>query len=189
MSTQCQLCGVTKPTQQLNRNSGLAMCDQCHGGEIHAACHNLGMDYQISRSHRVVPGPNNSSTTYHYLEITSRYPRLDEPFKGHFSRESAIGFLRTILDTVGLGDPKVGDPLFDDYVKIKAAENGEMMRILRAQAGLQDAIMELLSGDGDITIANDHVHVRVVQTEIPPEDAPALRGVCALVAHIQNAGV
>ena len=109
MSTQCQLCGVTKPTQQLNRNSGLAMCDQCHGGEIHAACHNLGMDYQISRSHRVVPGPNNSSTTYHYLEITSRYPRLDEPFKGHFSRESAIGFLRTILDTVGLGDPKVGD--------------------------------------------------------------------------------
>jgi hypothetical protein len=186
MSTRCQLCGVEKSIQQLNRNSGLAMCDTCHAGEIQPACHHLGLSYHVERSTREVRTQNTSST-YHYLDITARYPAHAVPFQGQFSRESSLGFVRKFLDTVGLGDPKVGDPLFDDYVEIKAAENGELMRILRAKPGLQDAIMELLAGDGEIMLAHDHLTIRIVQSETPPDDAPALRGVCALCAHIQSA--
>ena len=68
------------------------------------------------------------------------------------------------------------------------AEDGALMKILRSNHGLQDAIMELLSNQGQVELTHQQILIRIVQADTLPQEPVALRGLGALVAHLVNAG-
>ncbi len=190
MSHQCELCLRPRSTRELHRSCGLAICDDCMNGAFEHATHRLGFSFHSSRSSRVVR-TGETSTTYHYLDITAKVSMNGHALEGRFKRESQMigaGLLRGLADAIGLGDPKVGDPLFDDFVKIRADPAGPMMGMLIARPGIQDAIMELLSNDSasEVFIGTDKLHAQVVQANTPPNDTDTVRAMLAIAAHIQK---
>lgn len=188
MSSHCQLCGASRATQQLNRSCGLAMCDACYGGHFQPALDHLGVGYQVERGTRRVRTGDNSYTTYHTLEITAMFPSRGQNLEGVFAREKGLAMMRKLLDTVGFGDPKVGDPLFDDYVKIRAAKDGPMMDLLRQSEGLQNTIMELLGEEGIVELRDGRMSIEVAEQNTPPDELEPLRATLAIAAHLALAG-
>ena len=180
---KCQLCAAEKSARELNRCCGLAMCDRCHEGDLQEAFERLGVTYELTTKRRETKG-----ATWHHLDISARYPGPGVAFHGQFSREVSGKFTRKILDAMGRGDPKVGESLFDDFVLVDAEEDGALMKILRSNHGLQDAIMELLSNQGQVELTHQQILIRIVQADTLPQEPVALRGLGALVAHLVNAG-
>lgn len=56
------------------------------------------------------------------------------------------------------------------------AEVGALMKILRSNHGLQDAIMELLSNQGQVELTHQQILIRIVQADtLPPRARRAAR--------------
>lgn len=186
----CELCGASQSIQQLNRSSGMGMCDVCYHGDMQSARERQDMDYSVRREQRTVR-TENSSKVIHLMHISARLHGLEQGWRGLLKREGqylGASMVRGLADAVGLGDPKVGDPLFDDFIHIKTRDGGELMGLLTEQAGSQDAIMELLADGGEIVFDGAELHATISQDESPPLEADMLRAMVALGAYMRRQG-
>jgi hypothetical protein len=129
----CALCGIEAEADSLQSLAGVPVCAVCRGGDLDRAlvrnrltctAKEICMDGAVSRRTVEVVRPTDLVLA---VKLDPDTPR---------------GWLRRLL---GASDPEVGDPAFDDQVKVQPADESftELALAVLRDEGVRQAVLEL----------------------------------------------
>ncbi len=145
---RCGLCEVEG--DQLELLAGVPMCAVCRTGEVDDALARHALSCTVKELHPT------RATLWRTVEVV-RPTILDLAVK--CGPDTPRGWLRRRL---GQGDPEVGDPGFDDRVKVEPADDSftELaLRVLRSP-GVPQAVLAVIDCGGSVELVGRTVWVR-----------------------------
>jgi len=164
-------CILCDSDDAVDRLCGFDLCAPCHmGASFEANLARWSLELQSKTWHETHTY-NGQTETISYLEARIAFPSPVDarahfgtgPTSNHHSDlGSDAGLWQRLSDWFNPKDLEVGDPLFDDAVFISEPEGDELRRLL-ADEGVQTAIMELVSrggvrlGDGWVRIRRESI--------------------------------
>ena len=181
MAVVCELC-LTRSTNQPYRAAGLDICKVCWTGNLADALDAWG--FQMEAEHKtewVKSGDNQVLRQRATIAITLKKPC---PVTVEFSRQQPVP---KWLQWLGFknDDPEVGDPLFDDYVEVRA-HAGDAIALLSSE-GLQTGISSITADGGRVSIKHRDLNIRQSwgESEMPDHGEVNCRAV-AIAVHLER---
>lgn len=184
----CALCATPTPRPRLTRYARLELCPLCMGGDLRRAIAAFPGVVADDVTERVVHNRSSASglhttSTYYILNLTLVF-REPHHMSGTLTQEVTGPTWHKVRSVLRLGDPEVGDPLFDDVVKIKAADDSMLVEFLRRSQGAQDACMEALQVVDKLTWSDDFdLGVTRQASSVEELDVPALTRALLVIAR------
>lgn len=181
----CELCLAEIPDSPF-RAAGMDICRICWTGGLDQACAAWGLRMDAKHWTEWVSSGSDSSNRVlrQYSEV-----RIDlctrNPATARFDREHPPPKWIRWLGLGGAKDLQIGDPLFDDYVRINPFE-GDVLGLL-ADEGLQTGISTVTAEGGRVEIGHDYVFVRQSQGESAVVDQGEINArVVAIAVHVEK---
>jgi len=161
--SQCELCLEYLDDGQLNRHSGIDLCDRCLEGDVMSRVRPRGFHFDVETWKTTSTDSNNRKKTWYNVRVTGSLPD-DPPVDAAFCSEGLLEKIAKLFRK----EIQVGDPLFDDYVYVRTDTPEATERLLESE-GAQMAIMEFVTSDGLVSIDSGRVSARRSDVDKMPD--------------------